>query len=220
MRVLVASAHPDDETLGCGGTLLKHVKAGDEVFWLIATAPVGPRWTAEQLRREKETVRAVASAYRISKCFELGFPSTELDRLSVSELAGAVRKVMEEVNPEIVYTVSRSDVHTDHQRLFDALFVVLKPFKDWAARRSLAYECLSSTDAAPPIPALAFVPNVYSDITVFLEEKLRIMRLYETELHPEPLPRSESAIRALARFRGATVGTTYAEAFVMIREIF
>ncbi|OGW92353.1 MAG: hypothetical protein A3D28_02735 [Omnitrophica bacterium RIFCSPHIGHO2_02_FULL_63_14] len=220
MKVLVVSAHPDDETLGCGGTIVKHVRAGDEVYWLIATAPVGPPWSAEQRTRERRVVEVIAKAYGMKRFFALDLPSAGLDQVPVSQLVEAVRGVVEQVNPQVVYTVSPADVHTDHQRVFEALGIVLKPFKNWAVRRVLAYECLSSTDAAPPVSSRVFVPTAYSDISASVEDKLAIMRLYESEVQPEPLPRSESAIRALARYRGATIGRQYAEAFMVIRELF
>jgi len=99
---------------------------------------------------------------------------------------------------------------------------VLKPFymNRRGVRRVLGYETLSSTDAAPPRVERAFVPNVYSDISAYIDRKLEVMALYATEVQPEPMPRSASAIRALARFRGSTISAEYAEAFTLIREVF
>jgi LmbE family N-acetylglucosaminyl deacetylase len=99
---------------------------------------------------------------------------------------------------------------------------VLKPFymQRRGVRRVLGYETLSSTDAAPPRSDRAFVPNVFSDITPYIDRKLEVMALYATEVQPEPMPRSASAIRALARFRGSTISAEYAEAFTLIREVF
>ena len=113
------------------------------------------------------------------------------------------------------------DVHTDHHVIFEATLCVLKTFymRKLGVRRVLCYETLSSTDAAPPQNHRAFLPNVYLDITPYIDKKIEIMALYKTESQPEPLPRSHSAIRALSRFRGAAIGVEYAETFVLIREV-
>ena len=221
MRVLAISAHPDDETLGCGGTLLKHGANGDEIFWLIATQAYEPQWSAECIECKAVEVGKVAEAYGIKRCFKLGLPTVRLDTIPQNDLIEKIREVISEAKPEVVYLIHCGDVHTDHQVLFTATMSVLKPFymARYGVRRVLSYETLSSTDAAPPHPNSAFVPNVFSDITPHIERKLEIMALYETENQPDPMPRSLSAIRALARYRGATIGTEYAEAFMLVREL-
>ena len=221
MNVLAISAHPDDETLGCGGTLLKHREAGDRIYWIIATVCHEPQWSAELIERKALEVDRVAAAYGAEK-FKFGFPNARLDTIGIGELMKPIERVVADVKPEIVYMLHGGDIHTDHHMLSDAAMSVLKPF--YMSRRGihrvLGFETLSSTDAAPQRGERMFMPNVYSDITPFLEEKLRIMGLYESEIHAEPMPRSPSAIRALARYRGATISAEYAEAFTLIREVF
>ena len=220
MRVLAVSAHPDDETLGCSGTLLKHGANGDEIFWLIATQAHEPQWSAECIKRKAVEVDKVAEAYGIKRCFKLGLPTVRLDTIPQSDLIEKIREVISEAKPEVVYLVHCGDVHSDHQAVFAATMAVLKPFymARYGVRRVLSYETLSSTEAAPPHPNAVFIPNVFSDVTPHIERKLEIMALYETEIQPDPMPRSPSAIRALARYRGATIGTEYAEAFMLVRE--
>ena len=221
MRVLVVCAHPDDETLGCGGTMLKHAAAGDELTWAIATQAHEPQWSRETIERKADEVDSVADAYGVTRHVRLGFPSSRLDVTPRSELMAAIGDVVEHARPEIVYVVHPGDVHGDHEDVFEATLAVLKAFRMGAlgVRRVLAYETLSSTDAAPPSPERAFVPTVYVEIDAFLERKLEIMALYESEAQPDPLPRGPEAIRALARVRGATVGVRYAEAFRLVREL-
>ena len=218
MNVLAIAAHPDDETLGCGGTLLKHRDAGDRIFWLIATVCHEPRWTAAIIQRKAAEVDRVARAYGAEKVFRLGLPNARLDTVAVDDIMGPIGGVVDEVAPEIVYLLHAGDVHTDHQAVFTASMSVLKPFHmaRLRVRRILSYETLSSTDAAP---RWAFVPNVYSDITPYIERKIEIMGMYETEVQPDPMPRSPSAIRAVARYRGAAVNAGYAEAFTLLREL-
>jgi LmbE family N-acetylglucosaminyl deacetylase len=221
VNVLVICAHPDDETLGCGGTVLKHVASGDDVSWAIATQAHEPQWSSETIERKAEEVARVAAAYGLAQHMRLGFPSSRLDVTPRSELIDAVARVIENTKPETVYVVDPGDVHGDHADLFEATLAVLKAFRMRAlgVRRVLTYETLSSTDAAPPSLSRAFVPTVFNDIGDFLERKLEIMALYESEAQPDPLPRGPAAIRALARVRGATVGVDYAEAFRLVREL-
>jgi len=221
MTVLVISTHPDDETLGCAGTLLKHRATGDDVYWLIVTEATEPRWPAEVIKRKATEVETVAKAYEMEQFFKLGFPTVKLDQVPQDELMEKIREVVSKVEPETVYMVHGNDVHTDHQAVFTASMSVLKPvyMAELGVRRILCYETLSSTEAAPPQQDRTFLPNVFSDISPYLESKIDVMKLYETELHEDPLPRGPSAIRALARYRGATIGVEYAEAFQMMREL-
>jgi N-acetylglucosamine malate deacetylase 1 len=220
MNVLVVCAHPDDETLGCGGTILKHVREGDSVVWVVATQAHEPQWSAETILSKTEEVDRVAAAYG-ARVVRLGFQSSRLDVTPRSELMAAIAGAVEEAQPELVYVVHPGDVHGDHGDVFDATLAVLKAFRMGAlgVRRILAFETLSSTEAAPAVAARAFMPTVFSDISADFERKLEIMALYESEAQPDPLPRAPAAIRALARLRGATVGVEYAEAFWLVREL-
>jgi LmbE family N-acetylglucosaminyl deacetylase len=221
MRILAISVHPDDETLGCGGTLLRHAAGGDELAWLVVTQGHPPQWPAEVLERKADEVRAVAAAYRISRTIKLGFPTVRLDVVAQAELIERIREAIVETKPEVVYLVHDGDVHSDHHAVFQATLCVLKAFymRKLGVRAVLSYETLSSTEAAPPQFARMFIPAIYRDITPHLEKKIEIMSLYATETQPDPLPRGPSAIRALARFRGAAIGVDYAEAFMLIREV-
>jgi LmbE family N-acetylglucosaminyl deacetylase len=157
----------------------------------------------------------------VAQVHKLGFPTAQLDTIGQADLIQKIRNVIAGVRPAIVYLVHNGDVHSDHRAVFDATLSVLKPFHMQAlgVRRILSYETLSSTEAAPPMAQRAFVPNVYQDITGYLDRKLAIMALYQTESQSDLFPRGASAIRALARYRGATIGVEYAEAFMLIREI-
>ncbi|MFQ5801301.1 MAG: PIG-L deacetylase family protein [Candidatus Methylomirabilales bacterium] len=221
MQILVISIHPDDETLGCGGTLLKHRAADDCLYWLIITQTYKSQWSAEMIERKAAEVEQAAQAYEMEQYFKLGFPTVLLDTIPQADLIGRIRDVISEVKPELIYLVHYGDVHTDHHAVFTAIMSVLKPsyMTHLGVRRVLCYEILSSTEAAPPQLGRAFMPNVFSDITPYIERKIEIMDLYQTERQPDPLPRGPSAIRALARYRGATVGVDYAEAFMLVREI-
>jgi LmbE family N-acetylglucosaminyl deacetylase len=222
MNILIISVHPDDETLGCGGTLLKHRDRGDSLHWLIVTQAHEPQWSKDVIERKAAEVLRVAEAYGMERSVRLGFPTIRLDTVPQADLINGIRDFIAQVTPQVVYLVHGGDVHTDHHAVFLAALSVLKPFYmlQLGVQRVLSYETLSSTEAAPPHHARAFIPDVYSDITKYMAQKLAIMALYESEAQPDPLPRGPSAIRALARYRGATIGVEYAEAFKLVREIF
>lgn len=220
MNVLVVAPHPDDETLGCGGTLLKHRDAGDQVFWVVMTtmAPeVG--YSVAQIQARAAEIAAVGRAYRCAKVFSLGFMTTMLDTRSLGALIDPLTQVVRDVQPVVVYLPHRGDIHSDHRVTFDAATAAVKTFRASSVKRVCAYETLSETEFAPPVPSEAFVPSGFSDITPYLEGKLEVMRLYAGELRPHPFPRSEENIRALATFRGAMSGFRYAESFFVIREL-
>ena len=220
-RVLVISVHPDDETLGCGGALLRHRANGDRLFWLIVTQSFPPRWPDEVVASKAVEVQRVAEAYGMEQTEKLGLPTTKLDALPQSELIDGIRRVVADIRPEVVYLVHDGDVHSDHHVVFQATLCVLKAFymRQMGVRRILSYETLSSTEAAPPQFARQFVPTVFQDITPHLDRKVEIMAIYASEAQSDPMPRGPDAIRALARYRGATIGVKYAEAFMLIREV-
>jgi len=221
VRVLAISVHPDDETLGCGGTLLKHRAAGNDLFWLIVTQTHEPQWSAETIEHKAAEVEKVAKAYQMEQYFKLSFPTVRLDTVPQADLIERIRDVMSKIKPEVVYLVHGGDVHTDHHAVFTATMSVLKPsyMSTFGVRRVLCYETLSSTEAAPSQLDRAFMPNIFSDITPYIERKIEIMSLYQSEAQSDPLPRGPSAICALARYRGATIGVEYAEVFMLIREL-
>ena len=221
MIVLALSAHPDDETLGCGGTILRHVAEGGQVSWLIATRACGPDWETAVVERKNAEVSQVAEAYGMKGVFRLDFPTGRLDTVPLDQLIRGIQGAVSDVTPESIYLVHSGDVHTDHRAVFQAAASPLKPFyaRQWRVRRILAYETLSSTDAATPEAFQRFIPNVYVEVSKYLDRKIEIMGLYETEVREDPLPRGPSSIRAAACHRGATVGLEYAEAFSLVREV-
>lgn len=221
MRVLVIAPHPDDETLGCGASLLKHRSRGDTLSWLVATRGHEPQWSKDLLAQKENEISNVATAYGFEKTLRLKFPTVKLDTVPLDEIIAAIREAIAEAAPDCVYVNHFGDVHSDHRVVFEATMSVLKPFYSGThgVRRVLSYEILSSTDAMPANPARVFVPNVFNDVTEFLEKKLEIMSLYHSEIQPFPLPRALESMRALARYRGATIGAEFAEAFMLVREV-
>lgn len=219
-RCLVISVHPDDETLGCGGTLLRLAAKGARLDWVIVTKAWAPAWSEADIRAKAREVSAVARAYGMASVKKLNFPTTKLDTVPGSRLISGLEQALQAAQPDTVFIVHGGDVHSDHRIVFEAAASVLKRFRLAALgiERILCYETLSSTGASVSPAGAFFTPNTYSDISGFLDEKLRIMKLYASEIQPDPLPRGPEGIKALARHRGATVGLEYAEAFMLLHE--
>jgi LmbE family N-acetylglucosaminyl deacetylase len=219
-KVIVISAHPDDETLGVGGTLLKHKSQGDEIYWIIVTSiSTELGFSAERVQCRQNEIEQVASAFGFKKVFQMGYPTMSLSSSSLKRLIPEISKIFTEVEPEIIYTLNRSDAHSDHRFLFDAVAACTKSFRYPYIKKVLMYECISETEFAPCLHELVFMPNYFVDITGFLPEKIKILRIYDTELGDHPFPRSIKNVEALSVFRGASVGVEHAEAFQIIKYI-
>lgn len=219
-NILVISAHPDDETLGAGGTLLKHASKGDMLHWLIATGISEQQgFSSERVESRSREIQEVAAAYGFKKTIQLAHPTMHLHAGMLPQLVSEVSEVMKEVEPEIIYVLNRSDAHSDHRVLFQAVMACTKSFRYPSIRQVYMYECISETEFAPVLPENVFMPNHYVDISPWFEQKLRIMQLFASELGEHPFPRSLKNMEALAIFRGATAGVQYAEAFQLLLSI-
>jgi len=219
-KVIAIAPHPDDETLGCGGTILRHKDEGDEIHWLIVTAITDDLgYSPEKILDRSIEVKKVNDAYGFSAFHQCGLPTTMLDTIPMSEIVRKISNIFQEIKPNIVYLPYRGDVHTDHHIVFDAVSACLKWFRYPSVKRVLAYETLSETEFALNPESNPFRPNVFMDISAFLEKKIDIMKMYKGELGVFPFPRSEEAIRAQAALRGAASGLKAAEAFMLLKEV-
>jgi LmbE family N-acetylglucosaminyl deacetylase len=219
-NVIVISAHPDDETLGVGGTMFKHVANGDNVYWLIVTNVFENQgFSNERVESRQEEIAEVAKSVGICKTFLLNYPTMTLSSSSLIKMVPEISSIFLEVQPEIIYTLNRSDAHSDHRVIFDAVLACTKSFRYPFIKQILMYECISETEFAPALAEKAFLPNYFVDITEFQSAKIKLMQIYKSELSEHPFPRSIANINALATFRGATVGVNYAEAFQIIKII-
>lgn len=217
-KVLIISAHPDDETLGAGGTILRHKKQGDSITWLIVTnisTELG--FTAARVSSRQKEIERVSDLYGFKKKVKLDYPTMGLSSSSLQSLIGDISKVVQEEKPNVIYTMNRSDAHSDHRIIFDAVMACTKSFRYPFIREVLMYECISETEFAPALPEKVFHPNCFVDISDQMEEKINIMRIFDSELGEHPFPRSERNMRALATFRGAMAGVEYAEAFQILK---
>ena len=218
-RLLVVAPHPDDETFGCGGLILRAMREGSEVHWLIVTTMRGAdEYTEQQVSDREALIGAVAEAYGFAGVHQLGFPTARLDLVGLKTLVDGIGEVIANTRPNQVFAPFRYDVHSDHRLVFDAVAASSKWFRGSGIQKFLAYETLSETDFSVD-PASGFHPTVFVDISSELPGKIEIVKLYPNEIGEHPFPRSAESCRSLAQLRGSQSGCRAAEAFQLIREI-
>lgn len=218
-RILVVAVHPDDETLGCGGTILRHKDEGDEVFWLTITTVEGSYYNQNDIDRRKIEIKRVKQMYNFDKSYHLNFITTKINEYSLDMIYSELAKVINEVKPNVIYLQHESDIHGEHGEIFNAVFSFTKSFRNRYVKEVYVMETLSETEFAPSYQKNVFNPNYFVDISSFMERKIEIMKIYKSELGEHPFPRSERNIRALGTLRGATAGVEYAEAFMCLKSI-
>jgi LmbE family N-acetylglucosaminyl deacetylase len=209
-NVLIIAVHPDDETIGCGGTIFHHLAKGDNVFCVFVTSG-NPK--------QASLISKVSTHYGFNDTFQLELPEIILDSLPLKDIIGPLSKVIQKVRPEIVYIPNRSDTHSDHRATFNACQACLKSFRYPFVEKVLMIEVISETDFAPALPENYFQPNTFVDISAFMDKKLEALILFEDELLPYPCTRNVEAMNALNRYRGSLINAEYAEAFVLLKEI-
>ena len=216
VNILVFSAHPDDETLGIGGLLLRHIAEGNSVFWATYTYRT-PWMDDDTIKYRRNLVDSVTRAYPFADVFIGEFLSTTLSDIPLGKLIDFAMDVVSKVKPDIVYTVSPFDVHTDHEAVFKAVSIATKPI--YGVKEVYVYEVPSSTNWAYPVRSSGYMPLIYVDISDFIDKKLEILSLFEDQIYPYPHARSIEAVRAYAMYRGSSVGLRYAETLMPMRVI-
>ena len=218
--VLVVAAHPDDETLGAGGTIARLTRAGTAVSLLVLAGRTTSRCGAADggVGHTPEHLQRAAERLGVSDVEAHSFPDNRLDTVASLEVARVIEQTMTRVRPTVVITHHGGDANVDHRVAHRAAVVATRPQPGHPVHTVLAFETPSSTEWAFD-PTRTFDPQVFVDITETLETKLEALACYRDELRPAPHPRSIEACRALARWRGSTVGVTAAEAFRLVRHV-
>lgn len=222
MNVLVFSAHPDDEVIGVGGTIAKHVEQGDTVNVVIIAEGKSSRYD----NYKKPEIPLLDASYLetqnaceilgVSKFKRLNFPDNRLDSLNLLEIVKVVENNIKEFNPDIVYTQYGGDINVDHEVVYKAVMTATRPLPNNNVKWVYAYETLSSTEWNYDVKD-AFTPNYFVDIESHLKRKINAMSCYSSELRDYPHPRSLDAIEYNAKVWGAKVGVRAAEAFKLVR---
>ena len=225
-NILVVAAHPDDEVLGCGGTMARLAKEGNKVYTLILGEGVtsrdqkrDPGKRNRELKELKKQLQKANKLLGVKKCFVFDFPDNRFDTVALLDIIKTVEKVKKEVKPDIVFTHHHGDLNIDHRITFEAVMTAFRPVTGEKAQEIYSFEIPSSTEWNAPSPAVYFTPNYFVDISGQLPQKKEAMKQYRTELKKYPHPRSLKAIEISARNRGIQTGLEAAEAFEVIRTI-
>jgi N-acetylglucosamine malate deacetylase 1 len=218
-NVLIIAPHPDDEILGCGGTIKKMSMQGNNVWVLIVSRGKAGMYTEEGIQRVRKEALDAHKLLGVNETRFLDFPAPELDLISLSTISSAISKIINEYKADTIYIPHVGDIHHDHKVVFNASMVAARPVNNCTVKRIYAYETLSETEWAAPISSELFIPTLYIDISEVFHMKIEAFKCYKTQIREFPNPRSLKAIEALANYRGGTVGFSYAEAFMTIRII-
>ena len=218
-KILVIAPHPDDEILGCGGTIIKNIAEGNEVYICIVTKGFPPLFNPERTSKNQQDARDCHAHLGIKKTFFLDYPAAMLEKVERHEMNGKFLQVIQEVQPDEVFIPHWGDMQRDHQIVADAAMVALRPKYHPQVKRIYGYETMSETGWNAPNMQNEFIPNVYVDISDNLEKKKEALSFFTLQVSSFPDARSLEAIEALARYRGALMDMKAAEAFMLIREI-
>jgi N-acetylglucosamine malate deacetylase 1 len=204
--VLVIAVHPDDETLGCGGTLFKHKDSGDEIHWLIATEikELDGFDKCMVLERDNE-IKEVANLFNFDSVNRLGLSTTKIDKISMNNLIDQLSNVVNKVRPNIVYLPFKGDVHSDHKYIFDAAYSCTKSFRYPFINKIYMMETLSETEFSLSTKEESFIPNVFVDISNYIDKKIQAMVIYKGEMGRHPFPRSEKKYKSNFYFSGCYI---------------
>jgi len=218
--VLVVAAHPDDELLGVGGTLIKHKESGDIIYCLILGEGVMSRTgsdTGEVSKLQSESQK-VGKIIGFKEIYFSNFPDNSFDTVSLLSVAREIEKYLEIIKPSVVYTHFENDLNIDHRVAFQAVLTASRPCNENCPSEIYTFETLSSTEWQSK-NGQVFNPNKYVNIEDTIEQKIKAMKEYKGEIRNYPHPRSPEGIKILASFRGLESGLRFAEAFETVREI-
>lgn len=218
--ILIVAAHTDDEALGCGGTIARHVSEGDSVSAIFIADGVSSRSEAnyqDQVKRNSAAEQA-RKILGIKENIYINLPDNRLDSIPLIEIIKRIETVIQKLAPNIIYTHHYGDLNVDHRITHQAVLTACRPIPQSSVSEIYAFEVMSSTEWASPL-AEPFVPNHFVDISGYLDAKLEALRAYQVEMRQSPHSRCVQNIKSLATYRGHAVGRSAAEAFVTLRTI-
>lgn len=213
-RILVVAAHPDDELLGCGGTIALHTRAGDEVTAAIACEGESLHY-GERTEEQRTHIEGAARVLGTAQTRLLGFPDQKLDQITLTDIVTPLEELVREVRPQTIYCQHGGDINRDHQLLFKALLVATRPTEK-CIESIYAFDTASSTEWAFP---RTFIPDTWVDISSTLHVKLQAMDCYKRELREYPHPRSLQALEFRAKAWGNQTCLDAAEVFMTVRRV-
>jgi len=216
MNIMVFSPHPDDETLGAGGYLLKKKDEGNSIGWFNFTnVDIKYGFDEDRVDKRNTEIKNVKEKYGFDYFFNFNLQPSKLDTYGYHFLIVEVSKQIKFFRPDVVLIPFRYDSHSDHKVVYDTVLSCTKTFRYPFIKMVLAMEIISETNYS----TYSFNPNYYVDISNYIEKKLEIMNIYKSEMENSPFPRSDEKIRSLASYRGSSINTFYAEAFEVAKII-
>ena len=224
MNLLVFAPHPDDEVLGCGGTMARYAERGDDITVCIVTSGQPPVFDDDVIKENGwphtlyPEIKKSHQLLNVKETVFLQCPAADLESVPRYRLNALISEVVQKAQPEIVFVPHFGDMQKDHALVSEAVMVAVRPKGSSIVRKVYAYETLSETEWNIPHVSNAFLPNTFVEITTQLQKKLSAMECYQSQLSPFPNPRSLEAVEALAKLRGSNMGGNAAEAFTLIRE--
>lgn len=218
-KVLVFAPHPDDEIIGAGGMIIRSISEGNEVYIAIVTKGCPPLFSEIGVEKVRNETRTCHASLGITKTYFLDFPAVMLEQQQRYEINQKILDVVKEVSPDEAYIPHIGDMQKDHQIVAESCMVALRPKYSFSPSQIYAYETLSETGWNIPNIQNEFIPNVFVDISEYLEQKCQAMKYYASQLADFPAARSIEAIEALAKYRGALMNMKAAEAYMLIRSI-
>ena len=217
--ILVVASHPDDEVLGCGGTIAKHSKSGDKVHLIFMTNGVGSRNAKkEEAESRKGAAQDSADILGVSSIQQFDFPDNKMDTIALLDVVQAIEEVIDRLQPEIIYTHHIGDLNIDHQITHKAVMTACRPHPGFCVKEIYAFEVLSSTEWNTPGVAV-FSTNVFIDVTDYINIKKQVLEVYSEEMRQPPHTRSVDNVLRLNALRGNSIGVNYAEAFMLLKTI-
>ena len=218
-NLVIVSAHPDDETIGAGGSYSTFKDDGYNLYWIIGTKMYENKlYDSNKIKLREVEIDMVSKLYGFKEVFNLNYNTNNTNN-DVNKMIPKISSIFKDVSPEIVITMNRTDAHSDHRFLTEAVISSTKSFRFPSIKNVLMYECISETEFAPAFNERIFIPNYFIDVTNYFDKKIEVMKVFESEIDKHPFPRSIKNIEALATFRGATAGVKYAEAFQLVKFI-
>lgn len=219
-RVLVVAAHTDDEVLGCGGTIARHVMEGDQVYAVFMADGVSSRvqTDATALLKREDAAEKARSILGIRENIYLGLPDNRMDSMPLIDVVQCLEPIINRLKPHTIYTHHLGDLNVDHRITHQAVMTACRPMPGCSVREIFTFEVLSSTEWATPTMA-PFLPNLFVDISAYLEIKMQALDAYAEEMRVEPHTRSLKHVEILARHRGFTVGLDAAEGYSIVRKL-
>jgi LmbE family N-acetylglucosaminyl deacetylase len=215
-KILVIAAHPDDEVLGCGATIAKHIKNGDKAQVVFLADGFSSR------DNDSSRDNSAEKASKVLGCEDpvfLNLPDNQLDTVALLDIVKKIEKTIVEFQPSIVYTHHFGDLNIDHQITHKAVMTACRPQPDFFVKEIYSFETLSATHWQSSSMGNTFIPNYFVNVDGFMSKKIEALQCYDNEMRAAPHARSYESVENLAKFRGNLVGIKNAEAFCVERLI-